>query len=106
MVRATWATFSSRLRQADQRQHAAAAIGRTLTDEEERSIREGLSEEELSIFDLLTKPNPVLTGEEREPVKASAKTLLKHRHDKLVQDPRRKVAATADVETTIGKVLD
>jgi len=33
--------------------------------EEERHIREGLSEEELAVFDLLTKPDVELTREER-----------------------------------------
>lgn len=81
-------------------------LSHTLTDEEERAVREDLNEEELAIFDLLTKPDPVLTDEEREAVKASAKTLLEHLHEKLVQDWRRKVATTADVETTIRQILD
>ena len=49
-----------------------------------------MTEEELAIFDLLTKPEPVLTDDEREVVKASAKRLLAHLHDKLVLDWRRK----------------
>ena len=40
-------------------------LSRTLTDEEQRSVTEGLTEEELAIFDLLTKPDPVLTDAER-----------------------------------------
>jgi type I restriction enzyme R subunit len=55
---------------------------------------------------LLTQPDPVLTAEERESVKASAKTLLEHLHEKLVQDWRRKVATTNDVNSTIRRVLD
>ncbi len=51
-----------------------------------------MTEEELAIFDLLTQPDPVLTDEERETVKGSAKKLLEHLHEKLVQDWRRKVA--------------
>ena len=58
---------------------------------------EGLSEEELAIFDLLTKPEPVLTDEEREEVKGVAKRLLAHIHEKA----RARLAAqggdTADV---------
>jgi type I restriction enzyme R subunit len=65
-----------------------------------------MSEEELAIVDLLCQPDPVLTDEERETVKASAKTLLEHLHDKLVQDWRRKVATTNDVNSTIRRVLD
>lgn len=65
-----------------------------------------MTEDELAIFDLLTQPDPVLTDEERETVKASAKALLEHLHEKLVQDWRRKVATTNDVNSTIRRVLD
>lgn len=81
-------------------------LSQSLTNEEERSVREGLTEEELAIFDLLTQPDPVLTADDREIVKASAKKLLEHLHDKLVQDWRRKVATTNDVNSTIRRVLD
>ena len=82
------------------------ALSQTLTEEEGRAVREGMTEEELAIFDLLTQPDPVLTDDEREAVKGSAKTLLEHLHDKLVQDWRRKVATTNDVNSTIRRVLD
>ena len=65
-----------------------------------------MTEEELAIFDLLTQPDPVLTAAERETVKASAKQLLEHLYEKLVQDWRRKVATTNDVNSTIRRVLD
>ncbi|WP_286961112.1 type I restriction endonuclease subunit R [Arsenicicoccus sp. UBA7492] len=81
-------------------------LSKTLTHEEERSAREDLTEEELAIFDLLTQPNPVLTDEERETVKASAQKLLVHLHEKLVQDWRRKVDVMNDVNSTIRQVLD
>lgn len=78
----------------------------TLTHEEERAVREGMTEEELAIFDLLTQPDPVLTREEQQRVKVSAKSLLEHLHDKLVQDWRRKVDVMSDVDSTIRSVLD
>lgn len=81
-------------------------LSKTLTVEEERAAREGMSDEQLAIFDLLTQPDPVLTDEERETVKTSAKTLLEHLHEKIVQDWRRKAAATNDVNSTIRRVLD
>jgi len=65
-----------------------------------------MTEEQLAVFDLLTQPEPVLDDAERELVKASAKRLLEHLHDKLVLDWRRKAASTADVRTTIREVLD
>ncbi|MBD7957479.1 type I restriction endonuclease subunit R [Microbacterium sp. Sa4CUA7] len=81
-------------------------MSKTLTHEEERAVREGMTDEELAIFDLLTQPDPVLTDEERQRVKASAKMLLEHLHDKLVQDWRHKVDVMSDVNSTIRSVLD
>ncbi|MCW2749347.1 MAG: box helicase [Aeromicrobium sp.] len=81
-------------------------LSKTLTEEEQRAVREGLTEEELAIFDLLTKPDPVLAPDELEIVKASAKKLLTHLHDKLVLDWRRKADAAADVLVTIKRALD
>lgn len=42
------------------------ALSQTLTEEEERAVREGMDEEELAIFDLLTQPDPVLNDDERQ----------------------------------------
>lgn len=81
-------------------------LSQTLSAEEERSVREGLNEEELAIFDLLTQPEPELTDEERERVKVSAKKLLEHLHEKLIQDWRRKIDVLNDVDSTIRRVLD
>lgn len=44
-------------------------LSNTLTEEEERHVRENLSEEELVIFDILTRPAPDLSTEERAEVK-------------------------------------
>ena len=74
-----------------------ANLSRDLSEEEQRAVLEGMSEDELAIFDLLTKPEPELTAEELVVVKAGAKRLLEHLHDKLVLDWRRKAAATASV---------
>ena len=63
-------------------------------------------DDEKMIFDLLTQPDPVLSEDERETVKASAKKLLEHLHEKLVQDWRRKVDVMNDVDSTIRRVLD
>ena len=81
-------------------------LSKTLAEEEQRAVTEGLTEEELAVFDLLTKPEPALTDDERDVVKASAKRLLAHLHDKLVLDWRRRAATTADVRVTIRDVLD
>ncbi len=82
------------------------ALSRDLTEEEMRAATIDLSEEELAVFDLLTKPNPALTDEEREQVKRVAKRLLTHVHEKLVLDWRRKAETLADVRVAIRDVLD
>jgi type I restriction enzyme R subunit len=48
-------------------------LSKTLTEEEQRAVREDLSEEALVIFDLLTKADPVLTTDQLQGVKTSAK---------------------------------
>jgi type I restriction enzyme R subunit len=90
----------------DEYLHRLIELSKTLTDEEQRGAREGMTEEELAIFDLLTQPEPELTDDERRTVQASAKRLLAHLHDKLVLDWRRKSATTADVRLTIKTMLD
>ena len=48
----------------------------TLTEEQQRHVRENMTEEELVIFDILTRPAPELTTEERAEVKKVARELL------------------------------
>jgi len=91
---------------SDEYLHRLISLSRDLSQEERRAVVEDMTEEQLAIFDLLTKPEPTLNDAERELVKASAKRLLAHLHDKLVLDWRRKAATTAEVRTTIRDVLD
>jgi len=81
-------------------------LTKTLNEEEQRAVTEGLTEEELAVFDLLTKPEPTLTAGERLTVKASAKHLLESVRDKLVLDWRRKAETKADVRQSIKDLLD
>ncbi len=81
-------------------------LSRDLSSEEQRAVTEDMSEEELAIFDLLTQPEPALDESERATVKAGAKHLLQHLHDKLVLDWRRRASTVADVRVTIKEVLD
>ena len=90
----------------DEYLHRLIALSHDLSTEERRTVVEDMTEGELAIFDLLTKPNPVLDDAERERVKAGAKQLLAHLHEKLVLDWRRKAATMAGVRTTIVEVLD
>ncbi|SNU00870.1 type I restriction enzyme, R subunit [Ruaniaceae bacterium KH17] len=82
------------------------SLSRTLSADEEQAARSGMTEEQLAIFDLLTKPDPVLTEEERQTVKAGAKSLLERLHEVIVQDWHRKADVINDVDSTIRRVLD
>ncbi len=82
------------------------SLSHDLSAEERRAVAEDMTEEELAVFDLLTKPVPVLDDAQREVVKTGAKRLLAHVHDKLVLDWRRKAATASEVRTTIRDVLD
>ena len=79
-----------------------------LRAEDERHIREGLSEDELEIFDLLKKDK--MTQEETQKVRLAAKLLL-HRmleeHPKvLVQDWYKDTQTKKMVRSAVEKVLD
>lgn len=66
-----------------------------LSDEEDRSIREGLDEEELAVYDLLKKP--ALSKAETDKVKAVAQALLvKLKTGKLAVDHWREKQTTRD----------
>lgn len=78
-----------------------------LDDEEKRHLREGLSEEELAIFDILTKPEPKLTNEQEIKVKAIARRLLETlKREKLILDWRSKDGARSGVREAIKHELD
>lgn len=83
-------------------------LSQELKEEEKRYMREGLeSEEELAIFDLLTKPDMSLTKSETKQVKAIARQLLKTlQTKKLVLDWRQKMQTRAAVKLAINEMLD
>jgi len=79
---------------------------RNLNAEAQRHIRENLTPEELTVFDLLTQPGPDLTPEERAEVKKVAKQLLEKLRKLFVLDWRRRRDSRAKVESTIKDTLD
>ena len=82
-------------------------LSRDLKEEESRHVRENLTEEELVIFDILTKPEPKLSKTEIEDVKKVAKELLdKLKKERLVFDWRKKQSTRAKVISTIEEVCD
>lgn len=82
-------------------------LAKALTEDEQRAMREGLSEEELALFDILTKPEPELSEKQKGEVKKVCKSLLETlKREKLVLDWRNKPKAKADVRLTIEKTFD
>lgn len=73
-----------------------------LNPEEQRTIAEELTEEELAVFDLLTKPEIELVKKERNQVKKVARELLGTlKREKLVLDWRSKQQSRAAVRLAI-----
>ena len=82
-------------------------FAKSLSEEEKRGVGEQLNEEELALFDLLTKPQIDLSDSDREKVKATARDLLNTlKAWKLVLDWRKRQQARAEVRVTIEKMLD
>jgi type I restriction enzyme, R subunit len=82
-------------------------FAKSLSEEEKRGVGEQLNEEELALFDLLTKPQIELSDSDREKVKATARDLLNTlKAGKLVLDWRKRQQARAEVRVTIEKMLD
>ena len=78
-----------------------------LNNEDRRGVAERLSNEELAVFDILTKPDPALNATEAAEVKGVARQMLiALKERKPVLDWRKQQRARADVRTTIKDVLD
>jgi type I restriction enzyme R subunit len=83
------------------------AFAKSLNEEEQRGVGEQLDEEELALFDLLTKPQIDLSDSDRDKVKATARGLLATlKEGKLVLDWRKRQQSRAEVRVTIEKLLD
>jgi type I restriction enzyme R subunit len=81
-----------------------------LDEEDQRSMREELSEEELALFDILTKPEMDLTAKDKAAVKKVARALLERlKSEKLVLDWRNpnscRLAATASTAESLIRGL-
>lgn len=76
-----------------------------MSHEEQRNVREELTEEELAIFDLMTQAVP-LSEKERNEVKRIAKALIERIQDILVIDWRKKQRTKARVRNVIEEILD
>jgi hypothetical protein len=81
-------------------------FARALTAEEQRGVAEGLTEEELALFDILTKPEPALAKAEEAAVNRACRELLATlKREKLVLDWREKQQARAAVMQTLKQEI-
>lgn len=85
---------------------ALVKLSRSLSEEEQRHIRENMTEEELVIFDILTRPAPALSTEERAEVKQVAHELLTRLKQLLVLNRRQKSTARSQLNLAIEDALD
>jgi type I restriction enzyme R subunit len=82
-------------------------FAQSLNEEEKRGVSECLSEEELALFDILTKPNVKLSRKEKETVKKVAQELLDTlKAERLVLDWRKKQQTRAAVQVSIEQILE
>lgn len=82
-------------------------LTKDLNEEEHRHLRENVSEEELAVFDILTRPGPDLTTQEEETIKKVCKDLLARlKTELLVLAWRSRRTSRAAVLVEIEKMLD
>ena len=81
-------------------------LSNSLDEEQERHVRENLAEEELVIFDILTRPAPELSADERDEVKKVAREMLTRLKELLVLNWRKKSAARSQLRLAIEDALD
>ncbi|MFM8444526.1 MAG: type I restriction enzyme endonuclease domain-containing protein, partial [Methylococcus sp.] len=82
------------------------ALSRRLNEEQQRHVRENMSEEELAIFDILTRPAPELSAAERAEVKKVSRALLTRLKALLVLNWRSKSTARSQLKLAIEDILD
>jgi type I restriction enzyme, R subunit len=87
---------------------ALVDFAENLQQESERHVREGLTEDELELFDLLKKDQ--MTVEETQKVKLAAKSLLERllstQPKVLVQDWYKNDQSQRRVKSTVENILD
>jgi type I restriction enzyme R subunit len=77
-----------------------------LSQEQQRHIRENLSEEELAMFDILLQSAPDLSDSDRAKVKQSARELVERIKALLVLNWQQKSSARAKLKLQIEEALD
>jgi len=81
-------------------------LSQQLSQEQQRHIRENLSEEELAMFDILLQAAPDLSDADRARVKQSTRELVERIKELLVLNWQQKAAARAQLKLVIQDALD
>ena len=92
--------------QIEQLFEALLKLSTSLTEEEARHVREQLTEEELVVFDLLTRPGPDLSTKERNEVKKVARQLLAKVRSVFTVDWQKTAQSRARVRDAVEEALD
>lgn len=101
------AEYNSGAKNTDEMFAQLVAFAQNLSAEEQRGIGENLSEEELAIFDILTRPQLKMSKQEKDKVKEVAKELLVTlKAERLVLDWRKNQKTRAGVKLAIEETLD
>lgn len=95
--------YNSGAHDIDQLLNDLMELAKDLNEEEQRAVKEGLSEEELAIFDLLRKEN--LNPDETSKVRLVAKELLEQLKPKLIPGWRDFEPLRSGVKITISDIL-
>lgn len=100
------ASYNAGSRSVDEVYKQLLQLSLQLSQEQQRHIRENLSEEELAVFDILLQSAPKLTGSERANVKQSARELVEKIKQLLVLNWQQKSEARAKLKLLIQDALD
>jgi type I restriction enzyme R subunit len=98
--------YNSGSRNIEQLFEQLLKLSQSLSEEQQRFVREGVTRDELVIFDILTRPSPALSPDERDLVKKVAKHMLDRVKELLVIDWRSKQQARAGIMLCIKDELD
>jgi type I restriction enzyme R subunit len=100
------ASYNAGSRSVEEVYNQLLKLSQELSQEQQRHIRENLSEEELAMFDILLQSAPELSGSERAKVKQSAKELVERIKQLLVLNWQQKSSARAQLKLLIEDALD
>lgn len=100
------ASYNAGSRSVEEIYNQLLQLSLQLSQEQQRHIRENLSEEELAMFDILLQSAPDLSDSDRAKVKQSARELVERIKGLLVLNWQQKSSARAKLKLQIEEALD